>query len=136
MDGRIIPDDHFAILCIFAEARGEPFEGQVAVGNVIRNRTREKYFSDGTVASTVTKPWQFSWMNTVDEQRCRVLSACWEEPEIKIAQSAWQASESTNEVGDALFYHADYVHPTWAKAQSIEFVKRIGRHLFYRRKAT
>lgn len=134
MDGRILSDDDIAILCIFAEARGEEFAGQVAVANVIRNRTREKYFSNGTVISTVTWPHQFSWLNTADKQRCRVLSACWDEPGIKSAEAAWHESARTNEVGDALFYHADYVTPWWASAERIEFVKRIGRHLFYRRK--
>ena len=134
MTDRIISEDDIAVLCIFAESRGEPFEGQVAVANVIRNRTKEKYFSDGTVMSTVTWPMQFSWMNAVDHQRCRVLSACREEPGIKIAEAAWRESELSNDVGDAVLYHADYVSPYWSKANSTEFVKRIGRHLFYRRK--
>jgi N-acetylmuramoyl-L-alanine amidase len=134
VDGRILSDDDLAILCIFAEARGEPYEGQVAVANVIRHRTAKKYFSDGTVTSTVTWPHQFSWMNTQDKQRCRVLSACWNEPGIKSAEAAWHESARTDEVPEALMYHADYVDPWWAKAEGIELVKRIGRHLFYRRK--
>ena len=30
----------------------------------------------------------------------------------------------------ALWYHADYVHPKWAK--SFEKTTKIGRHIFYR----
>jgi len=131
--GRVISDDLLGALCVFAEARSEPYEGQVAVGCVIRNRTKAKFFSLGTVASTIAMPYQFSWMNTSDTQRARVLSALWEDPAFKVALEAWAASEHTNPVGDALFYHADYVSPYWSRAQSVEFVKRIGRHLFYRR---
>ena len=130
--GRVVPDDVWGILCIFAEARSEPYEGQVAVGNVIRNRTKRKFFSQGTVVSTVTHAYQFSWLNTGDAQRTRVFSALWEDPALKSAARAWFESEHRDEVGDALYYHGDYVHPYWAKANGIKFVKQIGRHLFYR----
>lgn len=132
--GRVISDDVIGALCVFAESRSEPYEGQVAVGCVIRNRTRDKFFSLGTVASTVSSPYQFSWMNTADTQRARVLSAMWEDPAFKLALKAWFESEFSQPVGDAVFYHADYdVSPFWTRAASVQFVKRIGRHLFYRR---
>jgi N-acetylmuramoyl-L-alanine amidase len=131
--GRAIPDDVWGILCVFAEARGEPYEGQVAVASVVRNRTERKHFSNGTVVGTVTEPYQFSWLNTGDSQRTRVLAASWDDPRLKVAAKAWFESQHTRPVGDALFYHADTVSPTWARAQSIEFVRRIGNHLFYRK---
>ena len=130
--GRVISDDVWGILCVFAESRGEPYEGQVAVGSVIRNRTERKHFSGGTVASTVAAPHQFSWMNTSDAQRIRVLSGTWEDPAMTTAAKAWFESAKNRPVGDALYYHADYVQPYWATAHGIVFVKRIGRHLFYR----
>lgn len=130
--GRLIPDDIWGILCIFAEARGEPYEGQVAVGNVIRNRMAARFFSDGTVCDTVTRDRQFSWMNNADRQRGVVLAARWENAQIQSAARAWFESADRKLVGDALLYHADYVAPYWSKAQSIEFIVRIGRHLFYR----
>ena len=129
--GQVIPDAIWGPLCIYAEARGEPFEGQVAVGNVIRHRTAQRHFSKGTVVSTVTTPWQFSWMNSDDKQRTRVLSVLRNDPAWVEAESAWEESEKREEVGAALWYHADYVAPSWARANGIRFVKRIGRHLFY-----
>lgn len=128
----MIPDDVWGILCVFAESRGEPYEGQVAVGNVIRNRMAKRFFSDGSVCSTVTFRKQFSWMNDQDQQRTRVLAARWEEAAMSTAARAWFESEHTNHVKDALLYHADYVAPYWSKAHGIELVVRIGRHLFYR----
>ena len=131
--GRVIPDDTWGILCIFAEARGEPYEGQVAVGCVIRNRCKRKFFSDGSVVDTVTKPHQFSWMNTSDGQRTRVFRVDRSDPAWKVAARAWFESEYTRPVDDAVLYHADYIAtPYWATAHGIELVKRIGRHLFYR----
>lgn len=129
--GRLIPDDVWGVLCIYAEARGEPYEGQVAVGNVVRTRTSRKLYSDGTVCSTVVWPYQFSWMNHSDSQRIKVLSARWELPEIVSAKKAWDESERNRVVWDATHYHADYVSPEWSRANGMRFLKRIGRHLFY-----
>jgi hypothetical protein len=130
--GRVIPDDTWGILCIFAEARGEPYEGQIAVGNVIRNRCAKKYASDGTVVGTVTKASQFSWMNTDDGQRTRVLRASREDPAWKTASKAWFESEHVRLVDDAVLYYADsIVPPYWSKANGVTLVKRIGRHLFF-----
>lgn len=132
LSGRVIPDDVWGILCIFAEARGEPYEGQIAVGDVIRNRCARHFFCDGTVVDCVTKAHQFSWMNTGDAQRCRVLRVDRSDPQYQSATKAWFESEFVHHVADAVLYHADYVAPYWAKANGVEFVRRIGRHLFYR----
>lgn len=53
-------DAILAAVCIADEAAGQPYEGKVAVGRVIRNRMALKYASDGTVAGTVLRPLQFS----------------------------------------------------------------------------
>ena len=84
------------------------------------------------MVSAVAWPHQFSWMNTNDAQRIRVLGAQWEDPSIQIAARAWRQSEYMRPAADSVLYHADYVAPYWAKAQGIELVRRIGRHLFYR----
>lgn len=44
----LVPDDTWAILTIIGEAAGEPYVGQLAVAEVIRNRMRQRYASDGT----------------------------------------------------------------------------------------
>jgi spore germination cell wall hydrolase CwlJ-like protein len=129
--GRAISDDLWGILCVFAEARGEPYDGQIAVANVIRNRTKRRFFSNGTIVSTVCAPHQFSWMNTGDAQRTRCLAASWDDPGFRLAAKAWFESEHRSEVGAATHYHADYVQPYWARVAGMRYVKRIGRHLFY-----
>jgi N-acetylmuramoyl-L-alanine amidase len=127
--GRVIPDDTWGPLCIFAEARSEPYEGQVAVGCVIRNRMAKHFFSDGTVLDTVAKPYQFSWFNAGDAQRTRVLRVMGDDPAWRVAKQAWDESSRSRPVGDAMWYHAEYVTPAWAT--ELRFLKRIGRHLFY-----
>ena len=45
--------------CIFIEGRGEPYEGQVAIGNVILNCT--KYKMATPIKDHILAPKQFSW---------------------------------------------------------------------------
>jgi spore germination cell wall hydrolase CwlJ-like protein len=135
--GRLIPDDVWGILCIFAEARGEVYEGQVAVGNVVRNRTRRRFFSQGTVCSTVTFPKQFSWCNASDPQRQRVFGAVWEDPAIKTAARAWFESEHRKCVPDDVTHYHTLARPAgveqwppfWARLMSARVT--IGGHVFY-----
>ena len=48
-------------LCAFQEAAGEPDDGVAAVVQVVLNRTRLQYASDGTIAGTIERHAQFSW---------------------------------------------------------------------------
>ena len=47
-------------LCIYFEGRGEPKEGQLAIGHVIMNRVERR---DASIKDIVKAPWQFSWLN-------------------------------------------------------------------------
>jgi N-acetylmuramoyl-L-alanine amidase len=123
--------DCLAALCIFAEARGEPFEGQVAVGSVVRNRMARRYASDGTVAGTVFRARQFSWADTGDAQRVSVFQCQDEDPRFLKALAAWRASEYERPVENAILYHAEYVTPPWATAETVRLIRKVGRHLFY-----
>lgn len=59
-----LSDLQILALTIYGEARGEPIEGQIAVGCVIRNRTNGKGFSQICLA-----PKQFSCWNKSDPNR-------------------------------------------------------------------
>src|SRR6185503_1533672 len=63
-------------MTIWAEARAEPIEGEVAVGCVIRNRLlRPARFAD-TWAGVCLAKWQFScWIPEGGEQNYRMLMA-------------------------------------------------------------
>ncbi len=52
------------IATLWQEARGATFDEQCLVAQVIQNRARLRYSSDGTIADTVTRAWQFSgWLD-------------------------------------------------------------------------
>lgn len=129
---RVIPDDVHGALAVYAEARGESFTGQLAVANVIRERMRLKYASDGTVVGTVWRPMQFSWTNSGDPQRGQVLAVDDTNPGWKVAKRAWkQSKDHTVLPPHTVLYHSDAVKPYWAKAKTVKFVRAIGHHLFY-----
>lgn len=71
-------DDELAATCLADEARGEPYEGLVAVGVVIRNRMARKYQSNGDVQSTVlgkgppAAPYSGFWYDMVGGKYVRV----------------------------------------------------------------
>ena len=112
---------------IYFEARGEPLAGQLAVGAVIVNRTTSgRYPSD--YCSVVTQPGQFSFVRgghipSPDESspawiRARALA--------QIAhQDLWHSA-----AGDALYFHARYVSPGWAR-NKVQLAA-IESHIFYR----
>ena len=132
---RLISDAALAICTIWMEARGEPYVGKLAVSRVIRNRTRKRYNSNGTVASTVLNPYQFSSWNTSDPNRRLAAVLDDDDPVVSECKRAWE--ESAQEECDAgiddavLYYNPDAVSfpPGWAsKAKK---VATIGHHIFF-----
>ena len=133
-----IPPDVLGALNILAEGRSEPFEGQIAIGAVVRERMRRRYSSDGTVAGTVFEPFQFSWTNSNDPQRVRVLQWDDEDPAYQKAMAAWLASEHLRPAGNAVLYHTEEAPrkvapwpPAWATSPKVKRVAQLGAHVFY-----
>lgn len=130
---RLVSDDTWAVLTIWQEARGEPMEGKIAVGEVIRNRTARKYSSTGTVPSTVLWPFQFSGWDVHDPNR--VASALVDDTDdiVKACQQAWQTAKDQSDIAKgALLYYAPQTvsqPPYWVMHATM--VAEIGRHRFY-----
>lgn len=107
---------------IHHEAANQPLKGQLAVGQVIRNRSRSGRFPKSFCA-VVNQPGQFfstAKYTVGDSKRWQTALA--------VARLAMQ--ESTPQVAPgALFFHADYSRPSWTHHQ---MVAQIGAHLFYR----
>ena len=128
---RLISDTALAIATIYGEARGEEYRGKLAVAEVIRNRTKEKYASDGTIAGTVLRRLQFSCWNDGDPNRIVIAKLDDSDPAVQDCMTAWHDANlnGTNVAKGALLYYAPaLVSPGWAKA-SME-VARIGHHVF------
>ena len=121
---------------IYFEARGEPFIGQLAVANVIMGRVRDHRFPP-TVCEVVHAGRY--WEGTPIRNRCAFSYWCDGKPEIMKDKQALKTAGDVarmavdgvlyEEIQGATFYHASYVSPYWIK--NLEFVTRIGKHLFY-----
>jgi spore germination cell wall hydrolase CwlJ-like protein len=86
-----LSDEDLLTACLWAEARGEPENGQHAVCNVILNRVKKKMAP--SIRDVILKPNQFSWTNPNDVNFKKVFTAKTDSPEswaraIKIAQMA------------------------------------------------
>ena len=116
-------------VAVYHEARGESLEGQLAVARVIMNRAASgKYPSSW--CGTVKQPWQFSFVNprSGDMPACNESSAAWRKA-LGITRLAINDAVPILSQ-DVLWYHADYVAPSWGRRLSR--VSKIGTHIFYR----
>jgi spore germination cell wall hydrolase CwlJ-like protein len=129
----LVPDDIWAILTIWQEARGEMHIGRVAVGEVIRNRMKRKYTSDGTASGTVLKKFQFSGWNTDDPNRVACAKVDTDDPVVKDCVRAWLESSTSNFTSGAVLYYAKTMPkaPDWSLDPKVSFLTEIGNHRFY-----
>jgi len=104
---------------IYAEARGEEYKGQVAVGAVVMNRLQSSKFPN-TVKGVIMEPNAFSAVK--DGQY-------WLIPNQTAFKAAKAAVKGTDPTGNALFYYNPVISQSaWFKTRTA--TKKIGNHLF------
>ena len=117
---------------IYFEARGEPYRGQIAVGQVVMNRLHHPIYPKDIC--------QVVFQNQQMRNACQFSFACDGIPETVTEPKPWaQAEEIARgvitgamylpEVGKATHYHATYVYPDWAPR--LKRVAKIDHHIFY-----
>jgi len=119
-------------LNVYFEARGEPFIGKIAVAHVVLNRMRDRRFPASACmvvqqgGDRVRHNCQFSWWCDGKSDRPRHRTA-WATSLAVAKEVYWGFAEDPTR--GALWYHADYVDPSWNDV----FVQTrvIGRHIFY-----
>lgn len=116
-------------VAVYHEARGETLEGQLAVANVVINRTNSPKYPDSW-CKVVKQPWQFSFVNprTGRFPSVDVNSRSWANAQAIARIAAGDLAAEVDQ--DVLWYHADYVAPSWGKR--LQLVEKIGTHIFYR----
>lgn len=104
---------------ISAEARGEPYIGQVAVGAVVLNRVKHPSFPN-TMAGVIYQKGAFSCLDDGE----------WNQP---VADSAYKAAQEalngSDPSGGAIYYY-NPVKATNQWIRSRPIIKTIGGHLF------
>ena len=106
---------------INGEARGEPYEGQVAVGAVILNRVKNSSFPN-TIAGVIYEPGAFT---AVSDGQINVPIA----ENSTVYKAAQDALNGWDPTGGAIYYF----NPNTATNKWIwsrPFIKQIGKHRF------
>ncbi|HEX8302121.1 cell wall hydrolase [Sphingomonas sp.] len=109
---------------VYYESKGEPLAGQLAVAEVILNRTTSGRFPR-TVCSVIKQRGQFSFVRG-GQLPTPPANAQWRKA-LAVAQVA-QKDLWDSPVANALYFHARYVSPGWKRAR----VGTVGNHVFYR----
>jgi len=119
--GRLVSKEEVELLTrvIYGEARGENFEGQVAVGAVVLNRLKDPRFPK-SIGAIIYQPGAFT---AVDDQQIYL------EPDsaaYKAAEAALAGMDPTN--GAIYYYNPRIATDRWIKSRPV--IKRIGNHTF------
>ena len=112
---------------IYFESRGEPLAGQLAVGQVIINRSESGVFPSD-YCGVVYQPSQFSFVRGGTMPRIDRGSAAWHRA-TAIARIAHEGLWDSK-AGDSLYFHARYVKPSWSRTKIARAT--IDSHIFYR----
>ena len=120
--------------CMWAEARGEPAVGRLAVAWVLRNRAMKR---DTSIKHEVLRPWQFSSFNDNDPNRGLILMAHKQDP------AGWGAVDGIAELfenkatvdptlGASHYYVMDMANPPdWGRGHATwDETIVIGHHVF------
>jgi N-acetylmuramoyl-L-alanine amidase len=110
---------------IYFEAKSEPLAGQLAVGEVIANRTQSGRFAS-TYCGVLFQRGQFSFVRGKSWPHINKQGRQWKTAVAiaKIVDKDLKDSAADN----ALFFHAKRVSPRWR----LKRVAAIGNHIFYR----
>lgn len=105
---------------IYAESRGESYEGQVAVGAVVLNRTKSADFPK-TIGEVIYQQYEFS---AVLDGQINLT------PDASAMQAASAALQGTDPTGGALFYWNPIKAPNNKFLNAKTIIIRIGDHVF------
>lgn len=104
---------------INGEARGEPYEGQVAVGAVVLNRVKHSSFPN-TIAGVIYQDGAFTAIDD-GQINANMYQSCY-----KAARDALNGWDPTS--GAIYYYNPRTATNTWIRSRPV--IKTIGKHLF------
>lgn len=139
-----LSDRDVLALTIWGEARGEPIEGKLAVGCVIRERLRQGRWGR-TYTEVCRAPKQFSCWNSGSDNNHRALMERVDQIahgqvvlDTALRECYWVADGILAQLAESHVRHATHYHairlrqaaPKWAETGKV--VAELGSHRFYR----
>ncbi|HHX18647.1 MAG TPA: cell wall hydrolase [Clostridium sp.] len=111
---------------INAEAQGEPYEGKVAVGNVVLNRVNSPLFPN-TIYGVI-----FEYYKGIPQFSPVADGTIYNTPSQSSIQAAKDSLDGARPAGDSLyFFNPSKSAGTWI-VRNKQYFKRIGNHAFYK----
>lgn len=108
---------------IYAESRGEPYEGKVAVASVVLNRVLSPEFPN-SIQGVIFQPKAFS---------CVKNGSITAYPDENCYAAVYEALKGVDPTNNALyFYNPSTATCSWMKSTEKQNVKTIGHHVFFR----
>ena len=117
---------------LYFEARGEPIQGQLAVGEVILNRVEDTRYPSSickVINQGTGRRFACQFTYSCDGKLEAVHERKPYEMALKIAKILMTTHDRKMTRGST-HYHSNYVNPKWSK--KFERVAKFGRHIFYR----
>lgn len=112
-------DSYLLAKCIYAEARGEPYTGQVAVGAVILNRVRSSKFPN-SISGVIYQPYAFT---CVADGQINLT------PDATAKKAAQDALNGWDPTGGCLYYYNPATATSsWIWSRTV--MLSIGKHNF------
>jgi len=108
---------------IYHEARGEPWQGKMAVAIVTLNRTEHWRFPN-TICKVVYQPGQFTW---TQYRNLRIYEIRAWQDSVLVAHIAKEFHHEYARYFPALYFHNKTVKPRWQHRR----LATIGNHVFY-----
>ncbi len=116
-------DDTYLLAClVHMEAGAEPYEGKLAVANVVLNRLKCGY--GNTISEVIYAKGQFTGANTG-----ALANRLAKGPNDECLQAAVEALNGVNNIGD----YRNFIGVGWANYGSYSSYTIIGNHCFYKR---
>ena len=142
---------------MYFESRNESSKGTLAVSLVVMNRVKANHYPNTICDVVYQGPMRESWKTRKDpdlpkfqrvfypiKHRCQFSWYCDGKADKVYNQEKWNYIYSlahsflfkytyghfNDFTKGAIYYHADYVNPKWAKQK--EYVVQIGTHIFYK----
>lgn len=119
---------------IYHEARGESFEGKVAIAQVTLNRSESGKFPKDICGVVFQKNiimeklvCQFSWY-CQNSGKPPILYREQYDESYEVAKKVLLEDFRLSTLKDAMYFHAVHINPNWSK----ERITKIGNHIFYK----
>ena len=114
---------------IYYEAGREPYEGKLAVAQVVNNRVNNSKFPKTiceVIYQKINNTYQFSWVG--ENVSTQMNKYVWEESLMVAKKSMTQSNiHELLAKSKAMYFHAVSVSPDW----NLKRVTKIGNHIFY-----